>query len=88
MAVLDERGLQAAREFRKAIAARDGDQELVAAIDVYDRAVTPAERQAAASYLLTHAVRVDTVYAGAVNLAIMRCLGPELDRLEGEGGGA
>jgi Cdc6-like AAA superfamily ATPase len=76
--IINERGLRAAREFRKAIAARDEDRDLREAIDVYDRAVTPAERQAAASYLLQHATRADTRYREAVSLALMRCLAPEL----------
>jgi hypothetical protein len=77
--VVDERGLRrAAREFRKALEERESDQELRAALEVYDRAVTPAERQVAASYLLIHSVRVDARYASAVNVAILNCLGPEL----------
>ena len=67
--VIDEKGLRAAREMRKAIAARDDDQELREAIDVYDRAVTPAERQK---------TRVDTRYREAITLTIMRCVAPEL----------
>jgi hypothetical protein len=76
--VIDDKGLRVAREIRKAIAQREEDQELREAIEVYDRAVTPAERQAAAHYLLLHASRADTRYSEAFALAMMRCLAPEL----------
>jgi Cdc6-like AAA superfamily ATPase len=76
--VIDEKGLRAAREIRKAIAARDNDRELREALDVYDRAVTLAERQAAAHYLLLHTSNADTRYGQAFALALMRCLAPEL----------
>jgi hypothetical protein len=78
MTVVDQRGLQLAREVRKAIAEREADRELQAAIDVYDRAVTPVERQAAASYLLTHSAQADARYSCAVNVALMRLVAPEL----------
>lgn len=77
-AVIDEKGLRCAREIRRAIKAREEDEELREALDVYDRAVTPAERQAAAHYLLLHASSADTRYGQAFALAMMRCLAPEL----------
>ena len=78
MSVADEKGLRLAREVRKAIRAREEDPELAAAIEAYDRAVSPIERQAAASYLLIHSTTADTRYTAAVNLAILRMSAPEL----------
>lgn len=78
MSVVDEKGLRLAREVRKAIQTRDEDPELLAAIETYDRAVTPVERSAAASYLLIHSTTADTRYTAAVNVAILRMSAPEL----------
>ena len=78
MTIVDHKGLRVAREVRKAIAERDGDKDLQAALEAYDRAVTPVERQAAAFYLLTHSCRVDARYGCAVNIALMRLVAPEL----------
>jgi hypothetical protein len=74
----DERGLRLAREIRAALRAREEDPDLQAAIEVYDRAVTPEERQAAASYLLIHTTKADERYAAAGTLAYMRILAPGL----------
>lgn len=78
MTVIDDKGLRLAREVRKAIKAREETPELVAAIEVYDRAVTPAERSAAASYLLVHSTEADNVYNRRVRIAYLRMCAPEL----------
>jgi hypothetical protein len=78
LTVVDEKGLRLAREIRKAIRIREEDPELAAAIETYDRAVTPVERAAAASYLLIHSTTADTRYVAAVNLGILRMSAPEL----------
>jgi hypothetical protein len=76
--IIDKRGLRLAREIRKAIKAREDDEELAAAIEVYDRAVTPEERQAAAAFLVIHTTTADSRYSAAVSLALMRVCSPEL----------
>jgi len=78
--VIDKRGLRLAREIRKAIKVREDDLDLSSALEVYDRAVSPEERQAAAAYVVIHATAADNRYQAAVSLALMRVCGPaELD---------
>ena len=74
--VIDQKGLRLAREFRKAIAARD--RELEPAVDAYDSAVTSEERQDAAAGLLVHATHADTRYGESASLALLRAFAPEL----------
>jgi hypothetical protein len=76
--VLDEKGLRLAREVRKALREREENEDLAAALEVYDRAVTPAERQAAASYLLEETTRADKRYGHRTRLAFIRMVSPEL----------
>jgi hypothetical protein len=76
--VLDDKGLRVAREFRKAIARREEDLQLREAIADYDLAVTEEERQDAAAGLLIAATQADTTYKKSANLALVRCLAPEL----------
>jgi hypothetical protein len=78
MRVIDQKGLRLAREVRKAIEERDGDEELRAAIEAYDNAVNATERQAAASYLLKHSTEADNRYGYRVRLAFIRMCAPEL----------
>ena len=78
MTLLDEKGLRLARETRAALRCREDDEDLKAAIEAYDNAVTPAERQAAASYLLQHSTIADNAYRAAVNLAAFRAFAPHL----------
>lgn len=82
MTVLDERGLRLARDVRAAIRSREDNHELQAAIEVYDRAVSAEERQAAAAYLLEHSTKADTAYSRHVNLAVVRMTAPHLLRPE------
>jgi hypothetical protein len=77
-AVLDEKGLRLAREIRKAIEERDGDEDLQNALEVYDRAVTPAERQAAGAYLLLHSTVADNRYTERVTVAVARLYASDL----------
>lgn len=76
--VLDEKGLRLAREIRKAIEDRQRDEDLIAALEAYDNAITPAERQAAASYLLEHSTKADCIYGDRVRIAFLRMFAPEL----------
>jgi hypothetical protein len=77
-AVVDDKGLRVAREFRKAIARREEDLQLREALAAYDGAVTEEERQDAAAGLLIAATQADTSYSKSANLALLRCLAPEL----------
>ena len=76
--VIDDKGLRVAREFRRAIARREEDLQLREAIAEYDVAVTSDERQDAAAGLLIAATQADTRYSKAANLALLRCIAPEL----------
>ncbi|HET9198210.1 MAG TPA: hypothetical protein VFN92_08170 [Solirubrobacterales bacterium] len=78
MTVVDEKGLRLARGIRKAITARDEDPDLKAAVEAYDQAVTPDERQEAAANLLVHSTNADNRYRHSVVLTFMQCLAPEL----------
>lgn len=82
MAVVDQKSLRLAREVRKAVQERREDEDLQAAIEVYDAAVTVEERIAAASYLLEHTTRADNRYTRRVRLAFIRMVAPELLREE------
>jgi hypothetical protein len=75
---VDDKGLRLAREVRKAIREREENRDLAAAVEVYDRAVTPAERSAAASYLLLHSTQADRIYKERLALACLRMCAPEL----------
>lgn len=76
--VLDEKGLRLARETRAALRHRESDEDLKAAIEAYDEAITPVERQAAAGYLLQHSIVADNTYREALNLAALRAFAPHL----------
>ncbi|HVQ60350.1 MAG TPA: hypothetical protein VMS60_15730 [Solirubrobacterales bacterium] len=78
MTVVDDKGLRFARELRKAIKAREEDADLLAALDVYDRAVTPAERMAAAEYVVRHGIEADNRYLEARGKAFVRMARPDL----------
>lgn len=78
MSAMDQKGLRLAREVRAAMRRREEDADLQAAVEVYDRAVTPAERAAGAEYLLLHSTTADETYRRAVTLASLRAFAPEL----------
>lgn len=75
---IDGKGLALARAVRAAIKARDEDPDLRAALEVYDRAVTAVERQAAAAFLIEHSARAEDLYRRTVDRALLRAFKPEL----------